>query len=474
MKAIDLANRKERRAAEEATAEKICSEIEPLFHDSDKRAWANIQVDNHREIHAVDSEEMAFHLKRAFFEVTKATFGEGWSLPKQILNDMLANLTDRALFEGPKREVSLRVGENSGVLYLDLCDDEWRSVRISQSGWEIVESAPVLFRRCHGMLPLPIPERGGSIDELKPFLNVTAEQFVLVQGWLLGALRPRGPYPLMVPVGPAGSTKSTFGRVLRELTDPNSIPLAPPPRDTVDLDVFAMHSHVLAFDNISKLSQRLSDALCRLSTGGGNAQRQFYTRQKQVRFPHVARPMLANGVTEFVVAPDLLDRSIIVPMRYVTARQTEASFWAAFQEKRARILGALLDLMSEGVRNLATTNLVKAPRMADFANWCVACGLQDFEAIYERNRVDATLALLEGDPIATTIKALMEERRTPWEGSATELAKALQKFGLEEPANIRGFSVALRKLAPPLRDGLGITLEVLQRRSDVRPIRISK
>lgn len=165
------------------------------------------------------------------------------------------------------------------------------------------------------MLPLPTPERGGTVEELKAFLNVTEAQFVLIEGWLLAAPRAGGPYPLMVPYGPAGSAKSTLGKVLRSLTDPNSVPLTPPPHGSSDLDVTARHSHLLVFDNTSRLSQRLSDSFCRLATGGGTVKRQFYTRQKQVRFPHVCKPMIANGITEFVTAPDLLEQNSTLCLR---------------------------------------------------------------------------------------------------------------------------------------------------------------
>ena len=60
------------------------------------------------------------------------------------------------------------------------------------------------------MLALPIPERGGSIDDLRQLLNVPNENdWVLVVSWLLGALRPERPYPVLVLQGEQGSAKST-------------------------------------------------------------------------------------------------------------------------------------------------------------------------------------------------------------------------------------------------------------------------
>ena len=55
---------------------------------------------------------------------------------------------------------------NAGRLYLDLADEHWRAVAIGPDGWRVLGSPPVRFRRALGMLPLPVPERGGSIEAL--------------------------------------------------------------------------------------------------------------------------------------------------------------------------------------------------------------------------------------------------------------------------------------------------------------------
>ena len=111
-KPIDLTNTKERKAAEEATAEKICSEFAPLFHDAERKGWANIGIDDHRETHSLDSEEMEHYLRQKFFEATKAVFGIGWALPKKLLTEKIESLKARALYEGPQHETFLRVGQN--------------------------------------------------------------------------------------------------------------------------------------------------------------------------------------------------------------------------------------------------------------------------------------------------------------------------------------------------------------------------
>jgi hypothetical protein len=127
---------------------------------------------------------------------------------------------------------SLRVAEHAGRLYLDLADAHWRAVAIDRDGWKVVGCPPVRFRRSLGMLPLPLPERGGSIQALRQFLNLSSENdFVLVIAWLLAALRPAGPYPVLAISGEQGSAKTVLSKLVRALVDPNMAPVRALPRE---------------------------------------------------------------------------------------------------------------------------------------------------------------------------------------------------------------------------------------------------
>src|SRR5262249_38959765 len=140
------------------------------------------------------------------------------------------------------------------------------------------------FRRSRGMLPLPTPEPGGEIDLLRDFLNLDDKAWWMVIFWLVATLRPRGPYPVLALFAEQGAGKSTTGRLLRELVDPNAAPLRAEPKDGRDLMIAANNSWLLAYDNLSHVSPWLSDAMCRLSTGGGFATRELYTDQDEIIF----------------------------------------------------------------------------------------------------------------------------------------------------------------------------------------------
>jgi hypothetical protein len=176
-----------------------------LFHTATGTAYADLLVDGHRETWPIRSKHFRGWLRRRYYEAT------GGALTGQAISSELDLLEARAQFDAPERSVHIRLAEEAGRIYLDLADEHWRAVEIGPDGWWVNKSPPVRFRRPAGMLPLPVPERGGSIEVLKPFLNLSSRNdFVLVVAWLLATLRPGGPYPLLAISGEQGSAKTVL------------------------------------------------------------------------------------------------------------------------------------------------------------------------------------------------------------------------------------------------------------------------
>jgi hypothetical protein len=307
------------------------------------------------------------------------------------------------------------------------------------------------------MKPMPIPVRGGSVATLRSFLNVrTDADFVLVVAWALACLHNHGPYPVIVLSGEQGSAKSTFSAILRALLDPNTAPLRALPREDRDLFIAASNGHVLAFDNVSGLPAWISDTLCRLATGGGFAVRQLYSDQDEVLFD-AARPVILNGIEDIVTRPDLADRAVFLTLEPISEdrRRPEQELWAAFEAERPRILGVLLDAVAKGLAELPYTKLDKLPRMADFALWATACETAlwpqgTFWSAYCGNRDDAVEGVIDADPIATAVRAVMATR-TVWTGTASDLLGALAEVVGERVAKSKSWPDGPRALAGRLR-----------------------
>ena len=458
----------------------IASEAD-LFHTNDGTAFADFEFDSRRETWPVRSKGFKDRLIEAFLERTGgAPNSEAYQTARNAIEAM-------ARFRGPQRVVCIRVGGHDGKIYLDLADDTWRAVEIDVDGWRIVARPPIRFRRTPGMHPLPEPVDGGAIYELKAFLNIKKERdFVLVVSWLLAALRNCGPYPILVLSGEQGSAKSTLSRVLRSLVDPNSAPLRSLPREDRELFIAAKNGHVLCFDNVSGLRDWLSDTLCRLATGGGFAVRQLYTDDDEVLF-EATRPVILNGIEDFVTRPDLADRSILLSLAPIPEenRRTETELRAAFDEAHPRILGALLDAISIGLRRLPDSELDVLPRMADFALWSTACESAfceegKFMHAYAGNRDEAIDSVIEDDPVASVVRSMMDSR-LEWAGTATDLLEDLStrvgdtvRRSNTWPRTARALSGRLTRASSFLRSiGIEITRS-RQNRAGTRTIVISR
>jgi hypothetical protein len=427
-----------------------CSVVS-LFHDPNGTAFADLEIDAHRETWPIRSRQFRHWLRRRYYEET------GSAASAETIRSALDLLEARAQFDAPERTVHIRVAEHDGRIYFDLADNDWRAVQIGPDGWHVVTSPPVRFRRAAGMLPLPIPQRGGSIEALAAFLNLPApDEFVLVVAWLLAALQRGGPYPLLVIAGEQGSAKTMLTKILRALIDPNAAPTRAPPREERDLMIAANNGHILAFDNLSGLPSWLSDALCRLASGGSFAIRQLYTDCDEVLF-QAARPAILNSIEDVVCRSDLADRAIFLALEPILdeRRRMERWLWRQFEVARPRILGALFDAAAHGLRRLSRVRLERSPRMADFALWATACETAlwppgTFLRVYDANRRAAIEGVIEADPVAPLVREIMAGRST-WTGTATDLLRACIAAGKDVPDRIGGWPRNPRALAGRLR-----------------------
>ena len=438
-----------------------------LFHTPDGKGFADLDINGHRETWPIRARGFRHWLNRQFFEAT------GGAPNSEALQSAVNVIEARAHFDAPERPVFIRVGGCEGKLYLDLCDENWRGVEIDATGWRVTDNPPVRLRRAAGMQPFPMPVPGGSVETLRSFLNVQSDSdFVLVVAWALAVLRNRGPYPVIVLSGEQGSAKSTFSAILRALLDPNAAPLRALPREDRELFITAINGQVLAFDNVSGLRAGISDTLCRLATGGGFAVRQLYSDQDEVLFD-AARPVILNGIEDIVTRPDLADRAMFLTLEPISeeGRRPEAELWAAFEAERPRILGALLDAVVEGLKRLPETRLEKLPRMADFALWATACETAlwpagTFWSAYCDNRDEVVEDVIDADPVANAVCAIMETR-TEWTGTASDLLGDLAEITDEGvaksrtwPGNPRALGGRLRRAATFLRKvGIEISFE---------------
>jgi putative DNA primase/helicase len=196
-----------------------------FWHDAYRTAYVTFGVNAHYEHWPVRSREFRMWLSGQYYK----THNEG--LGGQGLEDGIRILEARAVNDGPECEPFLRIGRVDGKLYLDLSDHQWRAVEIDAGGWRLSAAPPIKFLRSSSSRQLPEPEAGGLIEELRCFVNLSDDDFMLSMAWVVAAMRERGPYPILVVNGQQGAGKSNFSRMIRSLIDPSAAPIRAVPKD---------------------------------------------------------------------------------------------------------------------------------------------------------------------------------------------------------------------------------------------------
>lgn len=425
-----------------------------LFRDTDGTAFAQVKVGNHHEVHRVDSGAYREVLAGAFLKIV----GRGCN--RNAIADAITTLSAKARFDGGTHHIWLRTAAADGKVIIDMGRPDWRCIEVDAAGWRWCEHAP-MFRRAGAPLPLPEP-KAADFGRLWRHVNIADNHKSLVAGFLLSALRPSGPFPQLHLSGEQGSGKSTIARMLKALSDPSASPLRAPPKDPRDLLVGALNGWCLALDNLSFLTPQLSDALCRLSTGGAISERTLYTNADETLI-EVQRPVILNGIEDLATRPDLADRGLHVECEVIVRRRSERDLWAAFDADKPYIFGALLEGLALAIRDHHDIDVGTLPRMADFATWAAAgvpalgFTADDFMGAYRDNIEIGQSAGIESSPVGRAIQNFMDTR-IDWAGTAADLHAALARSVDEStlrshawPRSPRGLSGAVRRLAPALR-----------------------
>ena len=323
----------------------------------------------------IGSREWEYWLRRTWLRANLA------AVKAEDLSTATATMTAVAT-GGPEHPTCRRVARHGDAVYVDLGGTAWDAVRITAGGWDVVRmgDCPVKFVRHPDHAELPAAERGGTVDSLRPFVNLDGAGFRGFVSGLLDALKGRGPYLVVSVNGEKGSAKSSLCRAAVRLLDPRrtrpgeNSDLARPPRNPKDLAVVASSRFLLAVDNVSRVGEEMSDLLCTVATGGAHEARTLFT-DGDVSIARYCAPVWANGISTFVRRDDLADRTVFLRAGRIAERRAESDLWAAFDAARPKLLGALYDAVARGLASEAagTPPPSPLPRMADSAAWVGRC-----------------------------------------------------------------------------------------------------
>jgi hypothetical protein len=449
-----------------------------LFHNDLRASYVCIPTSSGGDINApVGSERCKHFLQEIYYRAT------GRALKTRDRDEFTEHLRARAVFEGKKHSVFVRVGGDAETVYHDLGRDDGSAVEITADGYSITNKPGVKLIRMQGMKALPLPHPGqapySGFAKFKALMLLDDDDWPLILAFLVGTLRPSGPHAFLAIEGEQGSGKSMRCELLKAVIDP-SVPMRSSlPKSVQDLMIITNHSLVVIFDNLSGIKGEMSDALAALSTKAGFQTRQLYT-DEQVHTIEISRPFMLNGISDFIHRPDLLDRAI--PLRFEAmppnARRTEEQIRRDFEELLPELLHNLYTAVAHAIRNIGRTPAPTSIRMADAAHWVVAAekgaGLPKGTILAALEKAQAAMQadLATQDTLFPALEEVL--LKAEFRGRPNELLAKLREnhrniLDPYFPTNPAQLSSKLRRLRPAL-ERAGILVDFPERTREGRHI----
>lgn len=416
----------------------ILKENPVLLHDDLQKTYARIAIDEHEEVHGIYSRRFKDWVVRQFHKAEN-------NPPKgESIKQALDVVHSKAIFDGALCNLSIRVAEHENAIWYDLTNKSWETVKIDADGWSVQQKSPPVFKRFSHQLEQMRPEQSGDLHRLLDYVNLKDEsQRLLLLVYIASCFVPNIPHPIPVLHGSQGAAKSTFMRVIRRIIDPSKTELLTLPTRSEQLVQQLSHHWAPYYDNVTSIPDWISDALCRAVTGDGFTKRELYTDDEDVIYSFRCCIGL-NGINIAAQKADLLDRSILFGLERIPTdkRKDEKTFWSEFKRDQPLILGAVFDALSKAMTIKETVHTSKLPRMADFAIWGAAIAeaigytQNDFVQAYQRNLEEQNEEAIREHPVATAVRAFMEDR-AEWSGTSSDLLEELIKVAEKEKLDLR-------------------------------------
>lgn len=432
-----------------------------LFHDEFGFSYIAITMDGHTEVWRIESEHMTKLLQKLYYQNTKRT------IKREALFEVKGILCARASFDSDK-DISVfnRVAQCDNAFWYDLSNYKWQAAQITEYGWKIVNNPPVFFQRYKHHKAQVMPMQNGDVRKIFNHINLK-ENHTLFLCWLISLFVPDIPHAVAIFYGEKGSAKSTTCEMLKKLIDPSALSTVSLPKDFRSMTITLQQHWFIAFDNISHISDEMSDTLCRAVTGAGIQQRKLCTDDEACIF-NFQRCIALNGINNVASKADLLDRSVLFELQRISQenRKEQKEVRISFENDLPSILGGIFDILSKAIGIFPKVKLDSLPRMADFAHWGYAIGEalggygEKFLIEYKNNRKLQNAEAVNADIVGTLIVGFMKNQ-DKWSGLISELFMRLKQLakdsGIREnskefPAKPNALSRRLNNLKSNLQE----------------------
>lgn len=401
-----------------------------LYTDTSNKAFIRFTIGDHTEHWPCTGKECYAWLRKLYWEKT------GKPIKQEYVKTAIGTLESLAMFEGQSHELFVRTAfDSEGALYYSLSNRDWEAVKITSEGWSTTKQYPVLFRHYPTQIPQATPAETGDVWKLFDFINLKKEEDkIILLVWVIACFIADIPHPMIYLYGQQGAAKSTTSRLLKRIIDPCAIEISEMQRNEMEFLQYLAHNHCVTFDNVSKISNHLSDRLCRVITGTGGSKRELFTDDGDVVYK-VKKRLCINGINRLKLRPDLAERTILIELDRVDkkARRDEEDLFRSFEEALPGILGGIFNTVSLAMSIKPTVKLDESPRMADFAKWGYAIsealgygGKKFIDTYFKQLGIQISQSIDDDFVCSFVIEYMTVNNLQVWETSATDLMTLLR------------------------------------------------
>ncbi|NCD09640.1 MAG: hypothetical protein EOL98_09465 [Negativicutes bacterium] len=411
----------------------VCTIIQQMnyCYDQNKNVYCEVEIQNKKKWRQIESTDFIAYVQ-TFFQKTYHKV-----LKQTDIKNLIPILHLHALENCKQAEVYNRIARLGDEIFIETQNTSDDIIKITPAEWSVTQTSPLIFKRFTHQASIPNPATGGSLDELFSIFSINnIDEQILIGTWLVSSLFTNLPRPHLWFVGEKGSGKTTLALSLKKLIDPVSRGNFMY-RNTSEMAQVIDHHAIPFFDNFTKINVEISDLLCATFTGTDFTKRKQYTNDDDFTFS-IKKPIILASISLGNPASDLLDRCIVIE-KSKNARKTipEEMLMKAFEDKKPRIIGGILDAAVETLRTYRDNEVSEYIRLADFQRIGIAAAQAlgftrvQFETALTNNLKNKGILKLQSFPVASLVIKFMENNEY-WEGTMFELQNELRDIA-EDP-----------------------------------------
>ncbi len=332
-------------------------------------------------------------------------------------------------------ELKHRIAYCDYSIVYDLMDGN--CVVVNRNGWEVKENNYLFFRRSDSAIPQVKPIRcTNGWERLKKYINLPEDDKILFIAYMIACFNPNYTFPSACINGASGSGKSTLTKILKKVIDPVSgegVNVLTNNFD--DLKVLLGSNYYVAFDNLSRISNAMSNFFCTVVTGGTFVSRTKFENDKPFTIT-LKQGLCLNGIGNFAINDDFVDRALFFKTKPFakTTDRSEDKLWTKFDKELPYIMGGIFEILSKALVIYPTVKIENPMRLADFHSfgYAVAEAMggygKTFNECIARNKEIQMEVVDENFEIVRILIDFLKENDGEWSSTVDMLYKSVRDF----------------------------------------------